>query len=953
MEKREQFIGFLLLFAFVFSFYLYTIAPTVSFWDCGEYIACGYILGVPHPPGSPLHVLLRRVFSLIPFAKGIALRMNILSSLVGALTTAFVYLFIIKLALRWRPPKNRQDKAIIHIGGAIGGIICAFSYTVWWNSVESEAYGLATFMLILCVALAFLWGEDKEHTKSDKYLVLIPYLLILSIGIHLTPFLAIPGILIFVLLTIWDEIKRSKAAVIISIIAVFVLSIIIALAAEKVGFGSAPMLFAASFTTITFVMLINWRGRRDVRRIALLLFLVLFAFTTYGYLIIRARANPAINEVAPTTFKRLGDVLARKQYGPEMLTTLFPRKTSIKTGYGPIRGLFEQVRFWTRYLIWQYTPFPRETAWERVSLNAGIRFVSLLISLLFVFTALFGMLRHFIRDRRTFWLFFGVLFTVSILFIGYMNFKFSPSDPNPMHQPREVRERHYFFGPSFVFFAFFIGLGALELLLRFRKRIKLVAPILIILAFTPLVSNFHSQANRRGNYIANDFGYNMLVSCDDGAVLFTNGDNDTFPLWYSQNVEKTKPTVTVANLSLLQTPWYIKQMKDRGVPISFTDYEIENLMPYPVVENGQPKRDKFIYTNDFAVRDILATNAGFKFEKKILLPIRRETLPKRYRVLFPKDMEFIHPSYYRKRLPKKYWMVMPEEYLLPSDKFAELVLKDYKGTIPIYFAGTVEKSTTRGFESYLRIEGLVRRVVSQDEKQFDIKKMMSRLSAQLGAEGLHIAKTDSLLNKVYRYRSIFDPSVYKYRTAKQMIGNYAVTYLLLGAAYERIGNIQKAIETMEKGKQFRPREITPFLYSLTRLYQMTGNYKRAAENLKELTKTRGGSSDNWYQLGLFYMQYEGDKARAFDAFQKARKADKNAPWGYAGLISYYISQGDTAKASTLLDTCFENQELTSRIVQLYRMENRKELGSFVLKKWLKSHPYDTVAQKMLKDFESK
>jgi hypothetical protein len=386
MEKKEQLIGFLLLFAFALGFYLYTIAPTVSFWDCGEYIACGHILGVPHPPGSPLHVLLRRVFSLIPFAKGVALRMNILSSLVGALTAAFIYLFIVKLASRWKPPKTRQDKSIIHIGGSIGGIICAFSYTVWWNSVESEAYGLATFMLVLCIALVFLWGEDKERLKSDKYLVLIPYLIILSIGIHLTPFLAIPGILVFVLLTIQDEIKKSKTAIIISVISIFVLSLIVAIAVARAGFGTAQMLFLALFIIITFVMLTNWKGRRDVKRLALLLFLVLFALTTHGYLMIRARANPAVNEVAPTTLNKLGDVIARKQYGPEKLTTTFPRQTSINTGYGPIRGLFEQVRFWTRYLIWQYTPFPRETAWEQVSLNTIIRFISLLISLIFIFT---------------------------------------------------------------------------------------------------------------------------------------------------------------------------------------------------------------------------------------------------------------------------------------------------------------------------------------------------------------------------------------------------------------------------------------------------------------------------------------------------------------------------------------------------------------------------------------
>ncbi|MCK4308186.1 DUF2723 domain-containing protein [candidate division WOR-3 bacterium] len=81
MNKREHLYGFIIIFAVVFGVYLYTVAPSLSFWDCGEYIACAHSLGVPHPPGSPLHVLIRKIFTLIPFGREIGFRANMLSVL--------------------------------------------------------------------------------------------------------------------------------------------------------------------------------------------------------------------------------------------------------------------------------------------------------------------------------------------------------------------------------------------------------------------------------------------------------------------------------------------------------------------------------------------------------------------------------------------------------------------------------------------------------------------------------------------------------------------------------------------------------------------------------------------------------------------------------------------------------------------------------------------------------
>ena len=146
--KQPQWIGFIVVFGCVLSMYLWTAPPTVSFWDCGEYIATAYILGVPHPPGSPLQVLIRRVFMLFPIGSEIAFRSNFFSLLVSTLTAGFVYLSIFEIISRFRKPKTTLEKVMTHASGAMGAAVSSFSFTIWHNSGESESYAPATFLLV-------------------------------------------------------------------------------------------------------------------------------------------------------------------------------------------------------------------------------------------------------------------------------------------------------------------------------------------------------------------------------------------------------------------------------------------------------------------------------------------------------------------------------------------------------------------------------------------------------------------------------------------------------------------------------------------------------------------------------------------------------------------------------------------------------------------------------------
>ena len=139
---------------FIFSFIIYfsTMAPTVSYWDCGEFIAVSNRLAVPHPPGSPLFLLLGRIVSMLPFSPDIAFRVNLLSPLSSALSVMFLYLIIVKVVINWRGEMLQKTDALIAFGGAaIGSLVFAFTDSHWFNAVEAEVYSMSTFFTAIVV----------------------------------------------------------------------------------------------------------------------------------------------------------------------------------------------------------------------------------------------------------------------------------------------------------------------------------------------------------------------------------------------------------------------------------------------------------------------------------------------------------------------------------------------------------------------------------------------------------------------------------------------------------------------------------------------------------------------------------------------------------------------------------------------------------------------------------
>lgn len=183
--------GFVFLFAFIV--YSLTKAPTFSFWDCGEFIASAYILGIPHPPGSPLYVILGRFFSSLPIAADISVRINLLSVVCGAGCALFGYLIIVRILKEWFEEENKiASRIIIYIGGVAGAFFMAFSNTNWGNSVEAEVYSGAMLFMMIIIWLALKYYDNMESNLGSRLILLIIFMGFLGIGIHLTMFVVIP-----------------------------------------------------------------------------------------------------------------------------------------------------------------------------------------------------------------------------------------------------------------------------------------------------------------------------------------------------------------------------------------------------------------------------------------------------------------------------------------------------------------------------------------------------------------------------------------------------------------------------------------------------------------------------------------------------------------------------------------------------------------------------------------
>jgi hypothetical protein len=494
----------------VFALYVVTLSRTTAFWDTSEYIATAHIMGIPHPPGNPLFVVFARAWSVLlaPLGLEVAVRINLFSAFMSATAHALWFL-VVHHILRYFSP----DRTFRFVGAAAAVLVSATAFTVWNQSnVNEKVYTVSLLTIALLTWLAVRWQENVGKDKNDHLLVLMAFVLALSVGNHLMAFLAAPAIGIFVLLV------HPRALI------------------------SRKLYIAGIVAAVLGVSI-------------------------HLFLPIRAGLGPIINEAAPTCpdiGSAIGAVVTYGGSGCEALSEALNRTQYDKPPLLPRQAsLASQFINYLQYFDWQWS---RALSGEN-TVFAGAR---LPFTMLFTGLGVWGAIEHWRRDRKSFAYFCTLFITLSAALIYYLNFKYGYSLQAPVanRDLHEVRERDYFFIASFSVWGLWAGMGIVtlwqEAAQEFKSTLLKTSPILA-LAVLPLGLNW-SWANRSYDYTTRDWAHNLLMSVEPYSVLFTNGDNDTFPLWYLQEVEGIRRDVTVIVTSYLNTDWYVRQIQDLTRP---------------------------------------------------------------------------------------------------------------------------------------------------------------------------------------------------------------------------------------------------------------------------------------------------------------------------------------------------------------------------------------------------
>jgi hypothetical protein len=504
-----------------------TLAPGVTFWDAGEFIAAAHGLGIPHPPGTPLYVALGRVWTLVvaPLA-GPARAMNVLS----ALSTAFAGGLTAWLLAR--ETASSRDVA----AGAIAGALCAgLMASAWANATETEVYAIALLhALLMLVAAARASGEVPG--RDGRWVLCTAYLIVLTPAVHLSALVAAPAA---IALAARRHDGSWCADRVLLLGGAFVMAI---------GVGRMSLLLSASGAAIALAS-VEVRRRRQpplpylATSVLALLPLTLLATSALLILLVRARHDPVLNQGNPATLGALASVVARRQYE---VAPLLPRQAPVWLQLAAVA----QYADWQAALGWGRGIF---TTPARVAATAA-----------FVLLAALGA-RAMRRDSARLADALGLLLVCGTLGVAaYLNLKAGSSlgwGLLPDDAPHEARERDYFFVLGFWAWGCFAGYGALAIARarRWPSWLALAVPLV------PLTANWRASDRSRMPEAtgARDLARALLKSTPTNGVLFTAGDNDSYPLWYVQQVEGLRRDVTTVTLPLLPAPWYTAEIARR------------------------------------------------------------------------------------------------------------------------------------------------------------------------------------------------------------------------------------------------------------------------------------------------------------------------------------------------------------------------------------------------------
>jgi hypothetical protein len=891
-----------------------TVQPSVSFWDCGEVSASAYALQVPHPPGSPFYTLVGRLFSMLPTAENIGLRINYLSVVTSCLSVLLLYLCIVKLIENYRGKdyKSTKDALITYLSAAIGALAFGFSHSFWFNGTESEIYAANTLNVAGIIYLGLLWNEKADRADSTKYILLIAYLIGISTAVRMYGILTIVTIAMIIIFKkfITDEEATKKTGYILIghifillIIALFMwggektttppmpedfhafdnkfkiimlaisalymavfykkifnrnsiyIAILIGVAAKLIIFDgivkrvpailgdiagenifTAVLLIAILLGILGYAVYLSGKHKKaTLHTLFLSIILIFIGYATYTEIVIRANQKPPINENEPNNFKELVVYLNREQYGDwptfQRRFSAEPNQQGIYKNYSSDLDFlwrYQMNHMMTRYILWTYAGreswiqdagpniYPFNSIGNVFGKIFDLRFAGDLHNSFFGIPFLIGLIGiyfHFRKDWKMASAFLVLFIFVSYLFAFYQN----QQEPQP-------RERDKFLAPLGFAFAIWIGISIRELYDYTKRKIKSLraseiagyAVIILGFVFVPLrmlQANYHEH-NRANNWLPWDYAYNMLQSCATDAVLFTNGDNDTFPLWYLQDVEGVRRDIRIANLSLINTPWYIHQLKDyepygaKKVNIRFSDEEIENLQPIEwkptTITLPVPQEELNTIPKDVIQKLNLTDSASVKHEISFRM----------------------NPTIGNSQVSG----------IRVQDIMVREIIEANNWQRPIYFAVTVDDASQIGIGDYLRLEGMAYRLVPYKSPKIEfIDEDIVR--KQLFNNPSGFSKNYSL---GFKFRGLDDNYIFYDDNQDRLIQSYRSTFVRLAVYYKETGQKAMITETLDQAEKVIPRSHVPLdyrlLYDIGNLYNYAGEFNKYKAIADEVEK---------------------------------------------------------------------------------------------------------------------
>ena len=713
LDYRPSYLAASVTGALCFALYLITLAPSTAMWDTSEYIAAAHVLGLPHPPGNPFFVLIGKVFTLLPIAPSLAMRVNILAALSSAVAAAMWFLITERVLVSWFPYRWQRI-----VGGSLAVLIGATAFTVWSQSVVNEkVYTVSLAGVAIIAWLTVRWCDDPHGARSDRLLVMIAYLIGLGYSNHMAGMLAAPAVGIAVLARYPRVLLRWKLLLV--CVGVLILGV--------TPFATQP---------------------------------------------IRSAYFPAINEGETTGCVdkiALDCTFSKKTYDAFMYN--FNRGQYDKPALTDRKAPFSaQVGMWWLYFKWQ---------WIRDAHNENPRWQAM-AAMLFLVLGLFGGYVHWRRDRRSFWFFGPLMVTMTIGLIYYLNFKYGYSQSPELGDAvdREVRDRDYFYLWSFSAWSVWAALGLMfvweavaalfgedkvrlgdETVAVPQTRNWLLASPVLAVALIPLFANWNASS-RRGETDTRDFAADLLNSVEPYGVLVTVGDNDTFPLWYAQEVEGIRRDVIIANTSLLNTDWYTRQLLRR-----------------PVYEYDEAKGP--------------AIYRGKQWKKPTGPPMN---LTMQQADAIPLAVELREPQVFRKGAMT---VTVPPRVLYRADYVVLRMVLDAFPERSIYFSRTSGGyGQELGFGDYLMTQGLARKLMPA-------VPTAGRDTIKLGGEGwVDIATTHTLWNEVFQApASLIRKNDWIDRPSVGIPYLYVATGIVLSEGLDRTGRSAAADSVIARTEQ--------------------------------------------------------------------------------------------------------------------------------------------------------